>query len=973
MNLLRTSSQKSFFKSVIVYFLTCCMFFNTSLPIVLAGPEGAQVVNGDVSIQQSGYNTTITASDRAIINYSSFDITRPEIVQFIQPGTSASVLNRILSANPTNINGTLLANGRVFFVNPAGVYFGNGAQVNVNQLVASALNITDADFISGRYNFVGGEGSVINAGDITAEKVYLIGRQVANSGSISCPAGYVVMASGDRVFLGEPGSDIVLEIEGPSLPESGDPIEGSGVLNEGTVEAAGGTIVLAAAGDIYSQAISNVGSLSTSVETGDAGQIKLTAADGKVINSGSIKATSSSGKGGNVQVLGDRVGLLDSAEIDVSGSNGGGTVLIGGNYQGQGEIPTARRTYISENSSIKADATENGDGGKVIVWADEITGFYGNISARGGADGGDGGFAEVSGHDGLIYEGSTVLSAAQGRTGTLLLDPGTVTIDDVGLHDSQLDDQQILSGDGLSFFDWTISDEKVESELNNADVLIQALTSITVNYAIDASGNANTNNLTLGAPTINLKDPITLKPGASLLGEVGNATTNVSENGLISNAISLTESGGTVSVADGTYTEDLTVDKSNLTLKSVNGRDNTTIQLVDGVGIDIGSGGSGFTLGGAASDGFEIKSGGSTTFDIQLTNAPSDVEISWNTIDTTGNASMGINIGAAGATDLTINQNNFIAEEGDGSIWGEVFGFDTTVSNNTFTGPGGLVGGYAIQFKAATGASTITGNNISGYGWGVGVLTGGGGTSGLTISDNTISNCVTGIGLAQYQAGDITTVDITGNALSNNTTGVKIYDGGGVKASNFTIQGNSFIGNTTGLANNHNSESVTAEQNYWGDVDGPGSGDPITEAVADSVDYSPWWGGDYIGDAHAVSWIWGTDDSIQDAIDLASTTVSDKIYITSGIYIEAVNVNKQLDGLYFRGDGSVASEIDGTLTLSNAVASNTGVDIYTQNDGDLTLNTVSDTGTHSLLVDTVVGTLNLDEDVTANGGITLDG
>ncbi|MHC4086001.1 MAG: two-partner secretion domain-containing protein, partial [Planctomycetota bacterium] len=187
MNLLRTSSQKRLFRSVIVYFLTFCMFFNASLPVVLAGPEGAQVVNGDVAIQQSGYNTTITASDKAIINYSSFDIARPEIVQFIQPDTSASVLNRILSANPTNINGTLLANGRVFFVNPAGVYFGNGAQVNVNQLVASALNITDADFINGRYNFVGGEGSVINEGDIFAEKVYLIGRQVANSGSISCP------------------------------------------------------------------------------------------------------------------------------------------------------------------------------------------------------------------------------------------------------------------------------------------------------------------------------------------------------------------------------------------------------------------------------------------------------------------------------------------------------------------------------------------------------------------------------------------------------------------------------------------------------------------------------------------------------------------------------------------------------------------------------------------------------------------
>ena len=115
-------------------------------------------------------------------------------------------------------------------------------------------------------------------------------------------------------------------------------------------------------------------------------------------------------------MLGDLIGLLDSAEIDASGSEGGGTVLIGGDYQGKGEVPTASRTYVSPESTIKADAIENGDGGKVIVWADERTGFYGDISARGGVEGGDGGFAEVSGHE-LVYRGHTDLSAPQGEAG----------------------------------------------------------------------------------------------------------------------------------------------------------------------------------------------------------------------------------------------------------------------------------------------------------------------------------------------------------------------------------------------------------------------------------------------------------------------------------------------------------------------------------------------------------------------------
>ncbi|MHC4889111.1 MAG: beta strand repeat-containing protein, partial [Planctomycetota bacterium] len=878
MRLLRKFSKRHYFRQITAYVLMCCMFFNTSLSVALAGPEGAQVVNGQVTLQQSGYNTTITASDRSIINYSSFDIARPEIVEFIQPSSSASVLNRILSANPTNINGTLLANGRVFFVNPAGVYIGAGARINVNQLVASALNISNSDFINGRYNFAGGNGSVINTGDILAEKVYLIGRHVANSGNISCPSGYVVMAAGDRVFLGEPGSDIVLEIEATSLPELTAPINSEpAVLNEGTVAAAGGTIVLAAEGDIYSQAISNVGSLSVSVETDDAGQIKLIAPHGQIVNAGTIEAS----------------------------GDAGGTVTIDG-----GDV------VLAADSIIHADAIGVGDGGEILVYADTL---------------------DIGG-----------VFTAQGQHGHVLLDPAILNIDTPAKADAIVDALDLTP---------TV-DLEAEQEIN-------------VSVVIDSSAQTNDHTLNfkdenidgLEELTINLNETITIGDNQTLTGD-GTTVNVLSEDASIQNGIDVSASGATITVANGTYNENLTVNKSDLTLKSKLGEDVTLNANSDNV-VDLVSGADGFTLGGADGEGFTINSGGGAARLVQITHGSPDVEISWNTLDTTGSASMGINIGAAGATGLNINENTFIAEE-------------ATVSDNTFTGPGGFVSGYAMQFKAATGASTITGNTITGYGWGVGVLSGGGGTSGLTISDNSISDCITGIGLVQYQAGDITTVAITSNTLSNNTTGVKIYDGANVKASNFTIQGNSLSGNTTGLANNHTSESVTATQNYWGDVDGPsgigpGSGDPITEAVADSVDYSPWWGGDYIGDSHMTAWTWGTDDSIQDAIDLASTTVSDRIYVTSGIYSEMVNVNKQLEGLYFRGDGTVASEIDGTLTLSDAVASNTGVGIYTQNNGDLILNTVSDTGVHSLLVDTGDGTLSLDENVTANSGITLDG
>jgi hypothetical protein len=131
--------------------------------------------------------------------------------------------------------------------------------------------------------------------------------------------------------------------------------------------------------------------------------------------------------GGNVNILGDRVGLL-GANINVSGINGGGTVRIGGDYQGQGTVPNALRTFVSSDSMINADALNQGDGGKVIVWADEATRFYGTVTARGGLQTGNGGFAEVSGKGFLDYAGVANLSAVQGQFGTLLLDPTNITV-----------------------------------------------------------------------------------------------------------------------------------------------------------------------------------------------------------------------------------------------------------------------------------------------------------------------------------------------------------------------------------------------------------------------------------------------------------------------------------------------------------------------------------------------------------------
>ncbi|MEW5814562.1 MAG: filamentous hemagglutinin N-terminal domain-containing protein, partial [Spirochaetota bacterium] len=160
----------------------------------------------------------------------------------------------------------------------------------------------------------------------------------------------------------------------------------------------------------------------------DGGFIRIISSDTTLI-SGILDASSGeSGIGGRIQVLGAKVGLT-GAEVNASGDRDGGEVLVGGDYKGQNaEIPNALRTFVGASSTITADARSNGNGGKVVVWADEVARFYGTISAQGGEAAGDGGFVEVSGKEYLAFRGTVNTLAPHGKTGTLLLDPANIAI-----------------------------------------------------------------------------------------------------------------------------------------------------------------------------------------------------------------------------------------------------------------------------------------------------------------------------------------------------------------------------------------------------------------------------------------------------------------------------------------------------------------------------------------------------------------
>ena len=138
----------------------------------------------------------------------------------------------------------------------------------------------------------------------------------------------------------------------------------------------------------------------------EGGQVVLRAA-GDTLVEGDGRILASGTQGGRVDVLGKRVALADRALIDVSGERGGGTVRVGGDYQGKNsQVPNAQMTFVGSDVALNADAKEAGHGGKVIVWADDTTRYYGKVSARAGAASGDGGFVEVSGKRYLDFRGS---------------------------------------------------------------------------------------------------------------------------------------------------------------------------------------------------------------------------------------------------------------------------------------------------------------------------------------------------------------------------------------------------------------------------------------------------------------------------------------------------------------------------------------------------------------------------------------
>ena len=385
-----------------------------------AAPTLPKVVAGQATFSQDGNVFSITNTPGTIINWQSFSVNAGEVTRFIQESRDSAVLNRVNGQDPSRILGALQSNGKVFLINPNGVVFGQNARVDVNGLVASTLNLSDADFLAGKKNFTAGPnaGSIRNEGAITTPsggKVFLLAPNVENSGVITAPNGEVVLAAGRSVQLVESSNpDLTVVVSAP----------GDQAINLGQVVSNGGRI------GIYGALVNQRGVVNAnSAVVGQDGKIVLKASRDTVLEQGSVTSATGAGKGGEIQLLGERVGLAGNATVDASGVSAGGSVLVGGDYQGKNAaLPNAQQTWFGKDASIRADALGSGNGGKVVLWSDGATAAFGGISAR-GANGGNGGLVETSGHA-LDIGGIRVDAGAGkgGRLGTWLLDPYNIVV-----------------------------------------------------------------------------------------------------------------------------------------------------------------------------------------------------------------------------------------------------------------------------------------------------------------------------------------------------------------------------------------------------------------------------------------------------------------------------------------------------------------------------------------------------------------
>ncbi len=530
----------------LVSFLTYLIGIFPSM--VYALPTGGTVQAGSATIESSSSQlmTIYQTTDKTIIDWQAFSIDSAEQVDF-QLSQGGVTLNRITGNDPSQIFGKLTSNGGLWLINPNGILFGNSAQIDVHSLIATTSDISNTDFMNGNYNFgipSSLAATVVNRGSITAAQgglIALVAPGVQNMGVITARLGKVSLASGTTFTVDLYGDQLInlgvdSQVMGQVTGMDGEVLT-SLITQSGSIFADGGMVRLDvnAAQNIVDRVINMDGIIQAHSVVEKNGQIILMGGDaGEVSVSGTLDASGygEGETGGTVHVLGDILSFSGNGLIDVSGDLGGGTLLFGGDYQGQGSVPNATDVYIGPDTQTFADAVTSGNGGKIIFWADRRMRFFGIVKGRGGQYFGDGSLVEVSGKEELYFDGSVDTTAVNGKTGTLLLDPDTITI---------ANGSGSTTSSGAATFT-TIYETTLESLSATTNIVLLATSAINLSSLTDGvlslqqgSGNSVTFTVTNGTITFASNNTISTNGGDIIFNATGDLTVG-----------SLTSNGGDI-------------------------------------------------------------------------------------------------------------------------------------------------------------------------------------------------------------------------------------------------------------------------------------------------------------------------------------------------------------------------------------------------------------------------------------------
>ncbi|PJI76626.1 autotransporter-like protein, partial [Polynucleobacter brandtiae] len=464
---------------------------------VNALPTGGQVVAGSATISQTQTATSAAmninqTSQRAVVNWDSFNVGKNAQVNFNQPNAQAVTLNRVTSASASMIDGAIRANGQVVLVNPNGVTFGRGADINAAAVVATTMNIANKDFMDGKSTYKGnGKGAVINEGKISVNDpngyIALLAPEIRNDGYLLArkgPNNGVALAAGEQITLDFRGDQLIsVNVDKSTY--------GALIENKRVIEVKGGLIVVAAgsANQLMGSVIKNTGRISASSMVNNGGVIELVAAN--VTQAGIVSANGKGAntQGGQVHIVGEEITLAQNSKTTASGKAGGGNVEVGlgrtvatntnqaavqaiaqvaatantntnistnknTNTLSTEERETstkqiaavasqtkqmAKTVTVAENAIVNASAIQEGNAGNIVIWSEIKTTVSGILKAVGGALGGNGGFIETSSKGSVVLgknvsvdtSASATPSATntKGKSGLWLLDPIDLIID----------------------------------------------------------------------------------------------------------------------------------------------------------------------------------------------------------------------------------------------------------------------------------------------------------------------------------------------------------------------------------------------------------------------------------------------------------------------------------------------------------------------------------------------------------------